>query len=393
MANIIDRARAEALIQEQVVSTIFQDAPKQSVFMSLARKLPNMTSKQTRIPVLDMLPVAYWVNGDTGFKQTSQQAWDNVYLTAAELAVIVPIPEAVLEDADFDILGEVTPRVNEAIGARVDAAVLFGTNRPTEWQNDIITMARQAGNNVSGGAVTYDTLLGENGVISKVEESGHMVNGAIASMAMRGKLRGIKNTSGTPLFKSDMQGSTQYALDGAPLYFPQNGAFDASIAQMIVGDWSQAVYSIRQDVTTKILDQGVIQDPNTKQIIYNLAQQDMIALRVVFRMGWALPNPATALNSDRTLVPFAYLEPATAKTTYKATITVKDSQESAAAISGATVDLNGSRKKTNASGVAEFSLMNGSYPVKIKADGYKSTTGTVTVNGAGTTLTVNLVKA
>ncbi len=393
MANIIDRARAEALIQEQVVSTIFQDAPKQSVFMSLARKLPNMTSKQTRIPVLDMLPVAYWVNGDTGFKQTSQQAWDNVYLTAAELAVIVPIPEAVLDDADFDILGEVTPRVNEAIGARVDAAVLFGTNRPTEWQNDIITMARQVGNNVSGGAVTYDTLLGENGVISKVEESGHMVNGAIASMAMRGKLRGIKNTSGTPLFKSDMQGSTQYALDGAPLYFPQNGAFDASIAQMIVGDWSQAVYSIRQDVTTKILDQGVIQDPNTKEIIYNLAQQDMIALRVVFRMGWALPNPATALNSDRTLVPFAYLEPATAKTTYKATITVKDSQESAAAISGATVDLNGSRKKTNASGVAEFSLMNGSYPVKIKADGYKSTTGTVTVNGAETALTVNLVKA
>ncbi|WP_235323136.1 phage major capsid protein [Anaeromassilibacillus senegalensis] len=150
MANIIDRARAEALIQEQVVSTIFQDAPKQSVFMSLARKLPNMTSKQTRIPVLDMLPVAYWVNGDTGFKQTSQQAWDNVYLTAAELAVIVPIPEAVLDDADFDILGEVTPRVNEAIGARVDAAVLFGTNRPSEWQNDIITMARQAGNNVSG---------------------------------------------------------------------------------------------------------------------------------------------------------------------------------------------------------------------------------------------------
>lgn len=393
MANIIDRARAEALIQEQVVSTIFQDAPKQSVFMSLARKLPNMTSKQTRIPVLDMLPVAYWVNGDTGFKQTSQQAWDNVYLTAAELAVIVPIPEAVLDDADFDILGEVTPRVNEAIGARVDAAVLFGTNRPTEWQNDIITMARQAGNNVSGGAVTYDTLLGENGVISKVEESGHMVNGAIASMAMRGKLRGIKNTSGTPLFKSDMQGSTQYALDGAPLYFPQNGAFDASIAQMIVGDWSQAVYSIRQDVTTKILDQGVIQDPNTKEIIYNLAQQDMIALRVVFRMGWALPNPATALNSDRMLVPFAYLEPATAKTTYKATITVKNSDEVAAAISGATVDLNGSRKKTNASGIAEFSLMNGSYPVKIKADGYKSTTGTVTVNGAETALTVNLVKA
>lgn len=392
MANIIDRTRAEALIQEQVVSTIFQAAPKQSVFMSLARKLPNMTSKQTRIPVLDMLPVAYWVNGDTGFKQTSQQAWDNVFLTAAELAVIVPIPEAVLDDAEFDILGEVTPRVNEAIGSRVDAAILFGANRPAEWQNDIITMARQAGNNVSGG-VTYDTLLGPTGVISKVEEAGHMVNGVVAGMKVRGALRGIKTTDGVPLFKSDMQGSTQYALDGAPMYFPQNGAFDTSIAQMIVGDWSQAVYSIRQDVTTKILDQGVIQDPNTKEIVYNLAQQDMIALRVVFRMGWALPNPATAMDTDRMLVPFAYIEPTTAKTTYKATITVKDTQDTPAAIADATVDLNGSRKKTNASGVAEFHLFNGTYPVKIKAGGYKPATGTVTVNGAAAALNISLADA
>ena len=98
MPNIIDRTRAEALIREQVVATIFQDAPKNSTVMQLGRKLPNMTSKQTRVPVLSMLPLAYWVNGDTGFKQTSRQAWENVYLTAAELAVIVPIPEAVIAE-------------------------------------------------------------------------------------------------------------------------------------------------------------------------------------------------------------------------------------------------------------------------------------------------------
>ena len=119
--HITSRSDAEAIIREQVVSTIFQDAPKQSVFMSMARKLPNMTSDQTRIRVLDFLPTAYWVDGDTGMKQTSRQAWDNVYLDAAELAVIVPIPEAVLDDAEFDIFGEITPRVNEAIGQRVDS--------------------------------------------------------------------------------------------------------------------------------------------------------------------------------------------------------------------------------------------------------------------------------
>ena len=391
MSEIINRERAEALIREQIVNTIFQDAPKGSAFMSMARKLPNMTSKQTRIPVLDMLPVAYWVNGDTGMKQTSKQAWEDVYLTAGELAVIVPIPEAVIDDADFDIIGEVTPRVNEAIGARVDSAIFFGTNRPAEWQNDIVTMARQAGNNVSGG-VTYDTLLGEGGVISKVEESGHMVTGAVASMAMRGKLRGLRTEDGHPLFKSDMQGSTQYSLDGAPLHFPQNGAFDATVAQLIVGDWSQAVYAIRQDVTVKILDQGVIQDPTTKEIVYNLAQQDMIAIRVVFRMGWALPNPATALNSNRLLVPFAYLEPAVAKTTHDATVTVKENGTDTV-IANATVDLNGSRKKTDSTGKAVFQLFDGVYPVKIKADGYKTYTGEVTVSGAAATLDANLIKA
>lgn len=387
---IVDRQAAEALIQEQLIDTIQQDTPKQSVFMQLARKLPNMTSKQTRVPVLDMLPMAYWVNGDNGFKQTSEQAWDNVFLTAEELAVIVPVPEAVIDDASFDIMGEIKPRVVEAIGQRVDSAIIFGVNRPAGWPADIITRARQAGNNVAPGSGTdyYNLIMGENGLIDRVEKSGRMVTGAVSAMGMRAKLRSIRTDSGQPIFKSDMQGSTQYALDGAPMYFPQNGSFDTSVAQLVVGDWSQAVYAIRQDITVKILDQGVIQNPATKEIQYNLAQQDMIALRVVFRMGWALPNPATRMDSDRVACPFAYLEPATAVTTQKVTITVKDA--STTAIEGAVVDINGARLKTNASGVAEFNLRAGDYEAKISKRGYKTVTETITVASTAVTKTVSL---
>lgn len=391
--NITSRQDAEAIIREQVVSTIFQDAPKQSVFMSLAKKLPNMTSNQTRMRVLDFLPTAYWVNGDTGMKQTTKQAWDNVYMNAAELAVIVPISEAVLSDAEFDIFGEVTPRVNEAIGQRVDSAVIFGVNRPAEWQNDIITLARQAGNNVAPGSSPdyYDLLLGEGGVISKIEEDGYMATGALAAMSMRAKLRGIKATDGTPIFKSDMQGSTQYALDGAPMHFPQNGAFDNTIAQLIVGDFKQAVYSIRQDVTVKILDQGVIQDPTTKEIVYNLAQQDMVALRIVFRMGWALPNPATRMDEDRLGCAFAYLEPSTAVTTQAVTFTVKDNAETPMPIKDVIVDVNGSRLKTGSAGTAVFNLRSGTYPVVIKKSGYGTIRDTVTVESSAVSKTITLI--
>ena len=400
--RITSRADAETLIQEQLISTIQQDAPKQSIFMQLARKLPNMTSRQTRMPVLDMLPMAYWVNGDTGMKGTTSQAWDNVFITAEELAVIVPIPEAVVDDAGFDIMGEIQPRVMEAIGLRVDGAIIFGVNKPASWRADILTTARQAGNNVAPGGAPdyYDLLLGENGVIGKVEQSGRMVTGAVASMAMRAKLRGVKDKDGRPIFKSDMQGATQYALDGAPMYFPQNGSFDQKRAQLIVGDFSQAVYAIRQDVTVKILDQGVIQDPDTKQIVYNLAQQDMIALRVVFRMGWALPNPATRMDEDRTLCSFAYLEPPTALTAQTVTFTVEsgsgdsgDSGDSAAAVPGARVEINGVRRVTDGGGKAVFSLEAGTYQAKVSAKGYAAVTESVAVAGAAVSKSVALTQA
>lgn len=385
----ITRDQAAALIQEQLINTIFQDVPKQSAVLGLMRKLPNMTSRQTKIPVLDMLPLAYWVNGDNGFKKTTQQAWDNVYLTAAELAAIVPIPEAVLSDSSYDIMGEVTPRVNEAIGQRIDQAIVFGINRPNEWQNDIITLARQAGNNVSGG-ITYDSLLGVNGLFSKVEDAGYMVNGVLASVKTRAALRGLKDGNERPLFLTDMKASTPYTLDGSPMLFPQNGAFDTSVAQMIAGAWNQAVYSMRQDVTVKILDQGVIQDPTTKEIIYNLAQQDMIALRVVMRLGWALPNPATRMNEDRTNVPFAYIEAATPFTEQPVTFTVTDNAETPAPVSGATIDVNGARKRTGTDGTVVFNLRAGSYPASIKKSGYATQSATITVAGAAVNQAVTL---
>lgn len=391
--NITNRADAEAIIREQVASNIFQDAPKHSVFLSMAKKLPKMTSNQTRMRVLDFLPTAYWVNGDTGMKQTTRQAWDNVFINAGELAVIVPISDAVLSDAEFDIFGEVTPRVMEAIGQKVDAAVIFGDNRPAEWGLDIISRARQAGNNVSPttGKDYYDLILGENGVFSKVEDDGYGVTGALAPMNFKSKLRGLRDKTGQPIFKSNMQDVARYSLDGAAITFPENGAFYANIAQLVVGDFSQAVYAIRQDITVKILDQGVIQDPDTKEIIYNLAQQDMTALRIVFRMGWALPNPATRLNEDRTGCPFAYLEPGTPTPTQKVTFTVTDgAAESPKPRKGARINVEGAILTTDENGKAEFNLRSGTYTAKISLKGCVSVTETVIVEKAAVNKTITL---
>ena len=68
-ANVIDRSGAEALIPTQEANEIIQGTIAQSAVLSRGRKLANMTSKQYKMPVLDMLPIAYFVNGDNGAKK------------------------------------------------------------------------------------------------------------------------------------------------------------------------------------------------------------------------------------------------------------------------------------------------------------------------------------
>ncbi len=308
--NIIDRTGAESLIPVQESNEIIQGIITQSAVLQRGRKLPNMTSRQYKMPVLDMLPIAYFVNGDTGQKKTTKMAWDKKFIVAEEIAVIVPIPEAVLDDADYDIWAETKPRIVEAFGKKIDGAILFGDDKPASWRADVVSTANTAKSIVTLGAADslYDKIMGEDGSIAMIENSGYFVNGHMADISMRAKLRGLKNANGDPLFKSDMQSGTNYSLDGSPMNFPNNGSFDKSKALMISGDFSQLVYSIRQDITFKLFTEGVVQNTDGS-IAYNLMQNDMVALRAVMRMGWEIPNPINSVQKDKTKrCPFSVLK-------------------------------------------------------------------------------------
>ena len=56
-----------------------------------------------------------------------------------------------------------------------------------------------------------------------------------------------------------------------------------------------------------MLDQAVISDGDGN-VVLNLAQQDAVALRVVMRLGWALPKPVHPI-SGRNYYPFSVLIP------------------------------------------------------------------------------------
>jgi HK97 family phage major capsid protein len=319
----IPRSGAEALMPEELSRDIIQSVPEQSAVMALANRAPDMSRAQRRIPVLSVLPTAYFLNpgptersdsSDISRKKLTRQMWENKYLDAEELAVIVAVPEAVMDDSDYDMWGEIRPKLLEAFGLAFDQAVFYGVNAPAAWPNDIVAAANAAGNVVTLGTGDdiYDDILSEDGVIAKVEEDGFMVSGHAAALTMRGKLRGLRDDNGQPIFKAlykeGAQGATRYELDGEPVYFPRNGSMIPGLAEMISGDWSQLIYAIRKDVTWKVLTEAVIQDPTDGTILYNLAQQDMVGLRAVMRLAWQVPNPINRIQeTEADRYPFAVL--------------------------------------------------------------------------------------
>lgn len=300
MGKGIDKSNVEALIETQVANEIFEGVVKESKALSMFRRLPNMTSDKTKLRVLDSLPIAYFVDESTnnGRKNITKMAWDKKYINAEELAVIVPIKENVLNDASIDIWAEVRPRIVEAFGKKIDNAIFNGTDKPANWRAGLIPSIVTAGAEVTEGDNLYSDI---NDVMVKVEESGYNVTGLLGGVGLKGKFRMLTDTTGQPIKGTE--------IDSLPKAYLDNGAWDKTKSVLIAGDFSQAVYAIRQDVTYKVLTEAVIQDPADGSILYNLAQDDMVALRVTMRLGWEIPNPVNALNETTKRFPFANLKP------------------------------------------------------------------------------------
>ena len=184
--KIITRDDAGALVPDQkIVNEIIKQVTEQSAILPLLRKLPNMTSKTASIPVLSALPEAYWVDGDTGLKQTTNAMWKNKRLTAEEIAVVVPISENVLNDSEYDIWAEIQPLIVEQIYKKVDAAIITGEDAPTSWEDALIPAITEKGNVVTATAndSTFEKI---SDAMSEVEEDGFDVTGLVGGVKFKG---------------------------------------------------------------------------------------------------------------------------------------------------------------------------------------------------------------
>lgn len=304
----ITRSEAEALINASNSNEVFQQAVESSVALRTFRTV-RMPTYTTRMPVINALPTAGFVSGDSGHKPTAQQTWENKTLTAEEIAVIVPIPENVFDDSAFNVWEEVRPRIAEAVGAVIDGATLFGTNAPSSWPDSLAEGARAASNRYATGSAG-DLAEDLNQTFALVEADGFDVNVVYAPRSVRASLRGLRDDNNQPIYVSSLRGGTEPDMVyGVDIAYVTNGAWvaDASAggALAIVGDRTKAIIGIRQDITYKLLDQATLTD-GSGNVLFNLAEQDMIALRAKIRVGFQVADPTT-IEGGSSAYPFAVL--------------------------------------------------------------------------------------
>lgn len=295
-----------ALIPDEISQEIIQTMPEKSVMLTRGKRM-RMSSKKKTQPVLAELPEAYWVS-EGGLKQTTKSAWENVNITAEELAVLVPIPDSVREDASINLFETMKPLIAEAFGKKIDQAAIFGVDKPDTWGDDILSGAKKAKNTVTQG--TGKDLAADVASLGKMlAKEGYAINGFASQPGLNWELTELRDANDRPIYTPNLTDRQPANLYGYPCNEVMNGSWDTTKAVLLAADWSKFIVGIRQDITYKIFDQGIISDTNGK-VMYNAMQQDSQIMRVVMRVGFQVANPITRVAKKGAQYPAGFILPA-----------------------------------------------------------------------------------
>lgn len=312
--DVIDRSNpgGGALVPPEVSRAIFKEAATFSAALGLMRRMPILTNAKS-FPVLNQLPLSFWLDpsaspqNDMALIQTSEMAWKNVTMNVAELGVIIPFPRRLAEDmkaGGFNLTEEVKPELAAAIGRKIDAAVFFGVDKPVVWNSDIVSAATAAGNvrtqssTASQGGLHSDFIK----LMKLVRADGFTANAGVGRATFEFDLLDARDTTGQPLYKPyDPLLSTRASVLGRPVQFATDGVFpaeslDGENINLIMFDPTKHIIGVREELFITVHTEGAITDADGK-VVYNLMQQDMVAIRALMRVGYAAANPVTAAQS------------------------------------------------------------------------------------------------
>ena len=278
--------RTNVDLPADIAQEIMQKAVGASAIMKLATRHP-LPGRGSEIGVITGDPEAAWVD-ETAQKPVSNPTLSSKLLKGYKLAVIVPFSNQFRRDlpALYDAL---IARLPGALGNKFDKTVIGAVAKPgADFDNFAACTAQELV--PSGTDTVYGNLVKG---YADIATHGGSLTGFAVSPAGNSLLLGSVDSVGRPIFTAGAaEGEIARILnapvyEGRGLYKAGSAAGDSSAAQAaivgVMGDWSQAVYGVVEDVDISFSDQATL-TINDSQV--NLWERNMFAVRAEMEVGF-----------------------------------------------------------------------------------------------------------
>lgn len=294
----------------EVVANIYED----SAMLQVA-DVRRMTSAVQDVITAGTLnfPAGLGNVAETSQKPVADGALSSYQLVANKMAVFLLVSDELLAESAVDIVSFYQDAITQEMAKRIDTyAALGGANTP--FASNAAGSATTAGGNhvqVIGGTLAAPTLILDKltGAYNSIEADDYIPTGWLIQRSLKGLLRSSNDSTGRPLLTENFQGDVPDTIWGEPAYFLGRGVFPtvaANSLRAVIGDFSQFVIGIRDDLEFSLHSEGVVEiagTPNTwgaNQI--NLLQQNVKALKAEMRLGGIITAAAAfaRLNSPAT---------------------------------------------------------------------------------------------
>lgn len=268
----IDVNSTTIALPTEVSNTILKKVQEDSAVMGLAQRM-DLPGLGVTIPVIVGDPEAAWVE-ETSKKPVSRPELSKKIMQPYTLAVIVPFSNQFRNNVP-GLYNAIVERLPKALAQKFDKTVFHGTAPGSNFDTFAACTAQSFGSDPYAALVAADAdIAAHNGI----------ANGVVISPQAKSKLLAATDSTNRPLFINSVAEGAIPMILGNPTKQSKAAYKDAATDVLgVVGDWTQAIYGIAQNLSLSISDQATLDDNGT---IINLWQQNMFAVRAEIEVGF-----------------------------------------------------------------------------------------------------------
>jgi HK97 family phage major capsid protein len=284
--NSLTQAAGGIFVPDEIAKELNMLIRDASCVERFARHIPMKRNTMNRRKQADGVN-GYWVDA-MEVKTKDAPTFEPYTLTAEKMAVIIPLEDQLLEDADTNIAGVVREDVVGAFAEDLDRTYLG--YEPTSPFAQSLSGTTPAANTIAFGT-GVDLAADFSLAMQALEVNGYQATGFIAHPAVKHVMRNMRDANNQPIFHENLSGAVpSYSFWGIPGCFTRQvqRAGSPLVSEILLAYFPYVMIGDRTGLQiSRSMEATLTQGTETP---INLWEQDMTAFRFVTRKGFVIKD-------------------------------------------------------------------------------------------------------